>query len=380
MKTITSILDYINGRASQDNRESLEKWLSENADNKAVFDEIKLIDEYSKDLKDIEILDVDAEWSAFLHKVEAPALKKVEVSNNQEAKVVTLAKKNYTLRYALAAAAAVLVLFAVLFNMPKTFEEVYTTNSAQLVTLDDGSTINLSPNSHLKYPVKFKENTNREVFFNGSATFDITNIPGSNFIVNTALNGIEVLGTTFDVDASDTKSKLGVGEGTCELFPQADKTNKVVLNTGDVIEYTAAGFDTLMIGGVDFKNPPEPEPTPEPVAEPEVVKEEPVIVEEKKDTVVEKVEEEPIAEEEPAGPPRGKFTLGSLMGHLQKMHPDKDKFKIGKKVKYEDSDTIQVSISADIATILSQLEESYIIEYKSDVCEGCFEIIKMTPK
>jgi len=265
---------------------------------------------------------------------------------------------------------------------PNKFKEIHTGDTPMAITLDDGSQVNLAANSYMKYPVKFGDLA-REVFIDGTATLDINSDPSKPFTVNSPMTGVEVLGTIIDLEASTDASKLGVVEGKVSMYPSGEKTRSIQLNKGDVIAYTSAGFDTLMIGGVDFKNPPEPEPevvpepepTPEPVPEPEPT---PEPVPEPEPTPEPEPEVVPEPEPEPALP-RSKFLMGTFIDYLKDTHPEKDKFKIKGGVKYDKKDTVEVSISAPLSTILKQLEEKYVIEYSED-CEGCYEIISLTPK
>jgi len=69
METIQLILQYLNGKASQDDREAMETWISKSEGNKSLFEDIKSIDEQSNNLNNTILIDTDAEWSKFLNKV-----------------------------------------------------------------------------------------------------------------------------------------------------------------------------------------------------------------------------------------------------------------------------------------------------------------------
>ncbi len=67
-------------------------------------------------------------------------------------------------------------------------------------TLPDGSNVWLNSRSRIEYPGIFTRET-REVHLDGEAYFEVSHQPDKPFIVHTAYGEIEVLGTTFNVEA-----------------------------------------------------------------------------------------------------------------------------------------------------------------------------------
>ena len=344
METLQLILKYLSGKASQDDRKAMETWMSESNDNKSLFEDIKSIDEQSNSLQNINLIDTDVEWNAFMSKVNSSESAKV-IDLPTNGKVKNLSTNVFRRRVALSAAASLILILGAIFLFPNKFKEIHTGDMPFAMTLDDGTKIDLAANSYLKYPLEFATSA-REIFINGTAKIDIAKDPSKPFTIKSPLTGVEVLGTTIDLEASDDASTLGVIEGNVSMFPAGKKSEAMLLKTGDIVRYTSAGFEVLT----------EPEVVPEP--EPEVVP-----------------EPEPEVEEIP----RGKFKMGTFIDYLKKTHPEKDNFKLKGGVKYDKNDTINVSISAPLSTILKQLEEKYIIEY-SDDCDGCFEIKSMIRK
>lgn len=70
--------------------------------------------------------------------------------------------------------------------------------SMQNVTLADGSTVNLGPNSRLVYPAAFT-GARREVELDGQAFFDVAKDPARPFVVKNNDMRITALGTAFEV-------------------------------------------------------------------------------------------------------------------------------------------------------------------------------------
>lgn len=69
------------------------------------------------------------------------------------------------------------------------------------VILPDSTHIWLNSGSRLKYPVRFTAKTDREVFLEGEAYFEVARRNRSRFIVRLERSAVEVLGTKFNVKA-----------------------------------------------------------------------------------------------------------------------------------------------------------------------------------
>jgi transmembrane sensor len=77
----------------------------------------------------------------------------------------------------------------------------------QLIALPDGSKITLEPKSTLRYLSLFKE-TQREVYLEGEAFFDIVHNPKHPFLVHTSKVITRVLGTSFRVKDFSTEKNI----------------------------------------------------------------------------------------------------------------------------------------------------------------------------
>lgn len=98
-------------------------------------------------------------------------------------------------------------------------EAINTTDKAQLVILEDGSSVVLQPNSRITYPRKF-EDRKREVFLKGEAFFEVAKNPDKPFYVYAHTLATKVLGTSFKVSAFDDQEvKVVVKTGKVSVFP-----------------------------------------------------------------------------------------------------------------------------------------------------------------
>ncbi|CAG4990430.1 hypothetical protein DYBT9275_00527 [Dyadobacter sp. CECT 9275] len=120
-------------------------------------------------------------------------------------------------------------------------EKVNHTDKPFLVTLQDGSTVLLNPQSKISYPAKFGSDK-REVYLSGEAFFDIAKDPSKPFFVYANEVVTKVLGTSFFVRSYTNEKEVSVSvkTGRVAVFARTDpgienKQNSKEL-TGVVIE------------------------------------------------------------------------------------------------------------------------------------------------
>ena len=95
------------------------------------------------------------------------------------------------------------------------------------LVLSDGTTIHLNAGSSIKYPVKFIEGTQREVFLKGEAFFDVIKNANHPFVVNVNDLNVRVLGTKFNVSSypEDRNINTVLVEGSVALHDKDDTYN-----------------------------------------------------------------------------------------------------------------------------------------------------------
>lgn len=98
--------------------------------------------------------------------------------------------------------------------------EENTTGKPRFISLHDGSTILLQPNSRVTFARNFKGNK-REVFLSGEAFFEVAKNPYKPFYVYANSLATKVLGTSFKVSAFENKNevKVVVKTGKVSVFP-----------------------------------------------------------------------------------------------------------------------------------------------------------------
>ncbi len=88
-------------------------------------------------------------------------------------------------------------------------EKINSSTKTILVTLDDGSSIFLNPNSKISYAKNFNQGNIREVYLSGEAFFEVAKNPNKPFLVYANELVTKVLGTSFNVRAfADEKNVI----------------------------------------------------------------------------------------------------------------------------------------------------------------------------
>jgi len=112
------------------------------------------------------------------------------------------------------------------------------------LVLSDSSEVYLNSMSKLVFPVNFSKNT-REVFLEGEACFIVKKDSGRPFIVNVNGMRIEVMGTTFNVNAYRDQENIitTLVEGKVRLITTNDQQNEYILAPDDQAVFDVSAKD-----------------------------------------------------------------------------------------------------------------------------------------
>ena len=207
---IEIIAKYLSGSAEKEEKITLGKWISDSAENKKHFEQLRNIWEITE--------------SQYLPKTinTEKALKNVLSGNSGRFSLEKLWKYWGKI-------AAVLLLPLIIGNIiwfkfspdknlssvSPVFSEVYATfGTRTALKLVDGSLVWLNSGSSLKYPDRFN-GKQREVFLSGEAYFEVTSNTSRPFVVKTSDLTVKATGTKFNVYGynSDSKSEITLVEG-----------------------------------------------------------------------------------------------------------------------------------------------------------------------
>lgn len=207
---------------SEKELEELNQWRKMRSENEDEYQLICLAWKHSDEKTELSEPNLDHEFS------ELELLMKKE--HGKEEKVISISRKE--IQKPKINWMAIAASFVLLFGLGTIYKLINKDNLDWLVVdsknemlslvLDDGSTVNLRPNSTFKYPREFGENL-REVELIGEAYFEISQNKTKPFVIETGMERVRVLGTSFNVRALK-------GEEESSVFV---KTGKVALESRD---------------------------------------------------------------------------------------------------------------------------------------------------
>ena len=160
-------------------------------------------------------------------------------------------QKNYWYGAMAASVIILLGLFLFMQGKPELFnnhEMVYQTGYGQReeVVLDDGSIVTLNANSKIHWSSDWRETKLREIVLQGEAFFEVKKRDGIPFTVRTEDLAVEVLGTSFNVDNREAKTKVYLEEGEVNLKLLLKEESKqlldeenILMKPGDQVKYIA---------------------------------------------------------------------------------------------------------------------------------------------
>lgn len=143
---------------------------------------------------------------------------------------------------------------------------------ATIVTLPDGSTVQLNANTQLQYPEQFSGNY-RRVRLSGEAYFQVAHNPNMPFVIETNQASIEVLGTSFNVSAYPGRASVevnvttgkvrltemtGKSEEKANAVLPAGSSGRVDLSTGAIVmhNYLSSNYQAWITKEIEFQRTP----------------------------------------------------------------------------------------------------------------------------
>lgn len=204
------IMSYLDGQYSAEEARELLLWVAESEENRLYFKALK--DQYKVwNLTDFAMPELDeADVEAALDAVNA----KIDAIEETETNVVQMPwlRRNY--RYVSGVAAAFLIALFVGFlvrNNPfnSTVTYAYNGQNESSYVLPDGTSVNFNSESTISYPEHFTK-SERSVDFEGIAYFDVAKDETHPFVLHCNNMDVEVLGTSFLLNAEKNAERYTV--------------------------------------------------------------------------------------------------------------------------------------------------------------------------
>jgi transmembrane sensor len=153
------------------------------------------------------------------------------------------------------AAAAVLILGTASYwgythaTQPRYAEKTTLANTIDSIITEDGSKIFLNGNTHVRYPIKMKDNSYEVQLLQGNTFFQVATNAKRSFIVRIGESSITVMGTSFNVNTTGNDISLSVKTGKVMFAPTPDY-EKTIVTAGSGVVYnkltqTITRFDAV---------------------------------------------------------------------------------------------------------------------------------------
>ena len=252
------IMNYLDGQCSSDEVLELLSWVAESEDNRLYFNLLKdehdvwgLTDFAMPELDEVE---VETALGAVNAKIDA-------LEDRTEPNVVQMPwlRRNY--KYVSGVAAALVVALFIGFLVKNPFDSTvtyaYNGQNASKYELPDGTSVVFNSEGAISFPKNFTDKE-RSVDFEGSACFDVTKDETRPFVLHCGSVDVEVLGTSFllnaDKDAERYTVDLYTGKVMMTAFDKKGNTlSQVEVNPGERGVWSAADSELKMLTYFEVK-------------------------------------------------------------------------------------------------------------------------------
>jgi len=196
---------YFSGEASGQELRSLDKWLSESAENEAYFEKMTTIFQHAALTKPMPKPDTEKALSTFKNYIE---------------KEKNLPEKTWIQKlipYFSIAASIALIAGISLFFFKKSDNQTYITANETVLqqTLFNGVNVSLKTGSKIKYN---PENKRKITLIKGEATFEVNDSQDENLLVRVGKTFVEDIGTVFTVIAHNPEESITVEVSEGEIL------------------------------------------------------------------------------------------------------------------------------------------------------------------
>ena len=246
------IMSYFDGQCSAEEARELLLWVAESEDNRLYFKSLQ--DEHDVwsltdfAMPELDEVDVESALSAVNAKIDA-------LGDEVETHVVQMPwlRRNYQYVAGVAAALVVALFIGFLVKSPfnSTVTYAYNGQDDASYVLPDGTSVTFNGESTISYPKNFAADE-RLASFEGSAYFDVAKDEARPFVLHCGSMDVEVLGTTFLVNADQEAQRYTVDLYTGKVMMTAyDKKgntlSQVEVNPGERGVWDAADSELWMM-------------------------------------------------------------------------------------------------------------------------------------
>lgn len=198
---------------------ALNSWIEADKSNKQYVEDFERIYTSAKLSGDGPQININEEWNTF------------------KARLAKSSSRNKTNTPWLRVAASIVILAALgylIWTNPFQSDEttVYARNESRTIQLPDSSLVTLNVNSSLTYSKEF-DPVRRQVSLQGEAYFKIKRDESRPFLITLAQTEVEVLGTSFNVDAASDNEVIVIVNSGKVRFREKISNEAIILEKGD---------------------------------------------------------------------------------------------------------------------------------------------------
>ncbi len=253
MDNLYLLIKYHQKEVSADEKILVENWLSESDEHQKEYEQYIEIWSASQKVKVLENINTELEWKQITSKAKVKQL-----------------PQNRTFGFWLRIAAVLVLMFgSYWFLQDKLLEPKYllvqneSKDQIKVVKLADGTKVTLNYQANLHYPKHFKRKS-RNVKLEGNAFFNVAKNKEKPFTIETSKSLVEVLGTSFDVQADQNKTIVTVATGKVRVSNKLNESvfeeiipNEQAIHEGDEVQKSKVEVDNYFswrTGAFSFKN------------------------------------------------------------------------------------------------------------------------------
>ncbi|HYG40343.1 MAG TPA: FecR domain-containing protein [Cytophagales bacterium] len=220
---------FMLGETTSEENIEIEKWIIEDQQNQKYFKDFQFIWESSKKLALTSTVDENKAWKTF---------KERKDQIEDASKIIPFQSRFGWMKIAASLLLLIIAGSLVYISLNKKEDIAIATlrieSLKQVVTdtLPDGSVVTLNKNSLLSFPEKFTGNTREVKLEQGEAFFNVMPDKSKPFVVNTNNVTVNVVGTSFNVKATNKETEVIVETGVVEV---SKKDVNVILKPKEMV-------------------------------------------------------------------------------------------------------------------------------------------------
>jgi len=260
------ITKKLSGELSPEEERYFQEEIRRDPDKKALVEEYLKIWNSVGSRSQSASYDLDAEWDMIRTKLPGygpdqgePQMVKKRFVRSRPAKIRTGQSRRlvyYTFRIAAILVVGLLLSLSWIYvSRMAGMEKVVAKNDPVEVVLDDGSHLTVNRHSTIRYKRKFMAEE-RKVFLSGEAWFEVARDTSRPFVVDAGAAMVEVLGTSFNVNAYKENSvvEISVESGLVAMSAKKDQQDLIVMKAGSGGTYHKAQKELKLLTSANPNN------------------------------------------------------------------------------------------------------------------------------